>query len=374
MPIKILHTIRQGKIGGGETHVLDLVAHLDDRFSSEVLAFTQGEMVDRLSQMGVPCHVIETERPFDVRVWSRVKGLMESRDYELVHAHGTRACSNSFWGAKQLGLPLLYTIHGWSFHQDQKPALRLMRERGERFLVHRTNCNISVSQSNNQDGINLLNMPNSRVVNYGVNTTRFNPDGESALTHEELGIPNGKVIVGFLARLTKQKDPLTFIRAAAEVHKTHDNVHFALVGGGELEADCRALATDLGMMEYIHFVGFRTDVPAVLKKFDVYCLPSLWEGLPIGILEAMAMKKAIVATPVDGTKEVIEDGISGLVFPEFDHRAMAQCISRLVQDPSLRTQLGLGARNIIDQFFGVDRMANEIGELYLDVLSTSQST
>ena len=368
MPIKVLHTIRQGKIGGGETHVLDLVAHLDDRFSSEVLAFTNGEMVDRLSEMGVLCHVIETERPFDVRVWSKARELMKLRGVQVVHAHGTRACSNSFWGAQQLGLPLLYTIHGWSFHQDQKPVLRLMRERGERFLVHRTNCNISVSESNNQDGVRLLEMPNSCVVNYGVNTNRFNPDVAPALTHEELGIPNGKVIIGFLARLTKQKDPLTFIRAAAEVNKSHKDVHFALVGGGELEADCRELANQLGLMENLHFVGFRTDVPEVLKMFDVYCLPSLWEGLPIGVLEAMAMKKAIVATPVDGTKEVIEDQLSGLLFPEYDHVAMAQCISRLVEDPSLRNQLGQAARKIIDTFFGVDRMASEVGELYLNVL------
>ena len=120
MAIKILHTIRQGKIGGGETHVLDLVTHLDDRFTSEVLAFTHGEMVDRLSQMGVTCHVIETERPFDVRVWGKTRRLMQERGIQVVHAHGTRACSNSFWGAQKLDLPLLYTIHGWSFHRIKR--------------------------------------------------------------------------------------------------------------------------------------------------------------------------------------------------------------------------------------------------------------
>lgn len=368
MAIKILHTIRQGKIGGGETHVLDLVAHLDDRFTSEVLAFTHGEMVDRLSQMGVTCHVIETERPFDVRVWGKTRRLMQERGIQVVHAHGTRACSNSFWGAQKLDLPLLYTIHGWSFHPDQTAALRYMRLRGERFLVHRTDQNISVSQSNNQDGIRLLDMPNSQVVTCAVNTVRFNPDQVAALKKEDLGIPNDKLVVGFLARLTKQKDPLTFVRAAAEVLKSHGDVHFALVGGGELEADCRSLATALGVTEKLHFIGFRTDVPDVLKTFDVYCLPSLWEGLPIGVLEAMAMKKAIVATPVDGTKEVIEDEVSGLFFPEYDHMSLASCIRRLVDDSTLRTKLGQEAHRVMNRSFGIHQMAHKIAEIYFGAL------
>lgn len=368
MAVKVLHTIRQGKIGGGETHVLDLVAHLDDRFNSEVLAFTQGEMVDRLSEMGVPCHVIETERPFDIRVWGKAKKLMQERGVQVVHAHGTRACSNSFWGARQLGLPLLYTIHGWSFHPDQMAALRFMRLRGERFLVHRTDQNISVSKSNNQDGIRLLKMPNSQVVTNAVDTVRFDPKKAAVLRKEDLGIPSDKLLVGFLARLTKQKDPLSFIRAAAEVLRSHGDVHFALVGGGELETDCRNLAATLGVTQNLHFVGFRTDVPDVLKTFDVYCLPSLWEGLPIGILEAMTMKKAVVATPVDGTKEIIEDQVSGLLFPEHDHVSMANCIRRLADDPTLRAKLGQEARKVIDSSFSIDQMSRKIADLYFGVL------
>ena len=368
MAIKILHTIRQGQIGGGETHVFDLVSHLDDRFTSEVLSFTPGEMVERLSKMGVPCHVIETEKPFDVRVWGKTKKLMQERGIQLVHAHGTRACSNSFWGARKLGLPLLYTIHGWSFHTGQMAALRLMRLRIERFLVHLTQQNISVSRSNNQDGIRLLDMPNSQVVSNAVDTSRFDPEKAAVLKKEDLGMPGDKLVVGFLARLTKQKDPFTFIRAAAEVLNSHADVHFALTGGGELEADCRHLAEALGVAQNLHFIGFRTDVSDVLKLFDVYCLPSLWEGLPIGILEAMAMKKAVIATPVDGTKEIIEDQVTGLFFPENDHLSLANCIRRLIDDPTLRAKLGREARNVIEASFGIDIFSQKMGEAYSGVL------
>lgn len=367
--IKVLHTIRQGKIGGGETHVLDLVSNLSDDFESEVLAFTDGEMVRELKSRGILCHVIYTEKPFDFRVWSQVRNLMISRNIDVVHAHGTRACSNSFWAANKENLPLLYTIHGWSFHQDQSPVVRNVREFSERFLVRRTNLNISVSQSNNNDGIQRIGMPNSTVVNYGVNTEKFDPYTAPRLTRGDLSLPDDKVIVGMLARLTIQKDPVTFVKAAGKVLEKTDKVHFLLVGGGELEDDCRREVSNLGIGEHITFQAFRTDVPEVLKLMDIYCLPSLWEGLPIGILEAMAMEKAIVATPVDGTKEVIRHEISGMLFPEYQYAQMAECILKLAGDGELRQKLGNEARRIIDESFGVDRMALEIGDLYKNLLT-----
>lgn len=369
--INILHTIRQGQIGGGETHVLDLVASLSDEFHSEVLAFTPGEMVTALKKKGVLCHVINTEKPFDFTVWPRVKKLMAEREIDLVHAHGTRACSNSFRATNKLGIPLLYTIHGWSFHQDQSNVVRNVREYSEKFLVNRTDVNISVSQSNNRDGIERIGMPNSTVINYGVNTQKYNPYLPASLTREDLGLPKDKIIVGMLARLTIQKDPLTFVRAAAEVIKKEKNVHFLLVGGGELEDTCRKEAADLGLESNITFEAFRTDIPEVLKLVDIYCLPSLWEGLPIGILEAMTMEKAIVATPVDGTKEVITHEESGMLFNEYQEKEMADCILTLVRDSEMRDRLGKNARKIIDESFGVDRMALEIGSLYKSVLEES---
>lgn len=369
--IKILHTIRQGQIGGGETHVLDLVSNLDKkRFASEVLSFTDGEMVSRLKEMGIPCHVISTTKPFDFSVWGQVKKLMVKNNYDLVHAHGTRACSNSFKAANKLGLPLIYTIHGWSFHQDQSTILRNIRELSEKFLVNRTSRNISVSQSNNNDGIERLGMPNSQIVNYGINLNKFDANAEYELTRSDLNLPQDKVLVGILVRLTIQKDPMTFLKAARIAIKKSNDLHFVVVGGGELEPQCKEYVKKEGLEKDVTFVGFRTDVPAVLNLLDIYCLPSLWEGLPIGVLEAMAMAKAIVATPVDGTKEVIEHQVSGMLFPEYDAEKMASCILELVNDSKKRVELGANALARIKESFTVERMSKELGELYTELCST----
>ena len=366
--IKVLHTIRQGKIGGGETHVLDLVSNLPEEYDCEVLAFTDGEMVRELKKRGILCHVIHTEKPFDVTVWSKVKKLMLIRDYQLIHAHGTRACSNSFWAARNLDIPILYTIHGWSFHQDQSSFVRNFREFSERFLVRRTRLNIAVSESNQKDGIERIGMPNSLVIRNGVNTEKFNPDKQYSLRRADLNLPEDKLIVGMLARMTTQKDPMTFIRAAAEVLKREDNVHFLIVGGGDLEDECKALVQKLNLGSHITFQPFRTDVPDILNLLDIYCLPSLWEGLPIGILEAMAMSKPIVATPVDGTAELITDGITGLTFPERDYRQMAAGLLDLIDDEEARKALGKRARSKIDEEFRVDDMALKVSKIYKQIL------
>ena len=363
--IKILHTIRQGQIGGGETHVLDLVSSLDkEKFDSEVLAFTDGEMVSRLKDMGVTCRVIPTTRPFDFSVWGDVRKLMSENQYDLIHAHGTRACSNSFRSANKLGLPLVYTIHGWSFHQDQSTVVRNVREFSEKYLVSRTSRNVSVSESNNNDGIERLDMPCSQIINYGINLNKFDAHKNYGLTREELGLPPDTILVGMVVRLTVQKDPMTFLKAAKSVLSKSDKIHFVVVGGGELEEKCKKYVNNEGLSDRVSFVGFRTDIPAVLSILDIYCLPSLWEGLPIGVLEAMAMAKAIVATPVDGTKEVIEDHVSGLLFPEYDSEKMAHCILELAQDDKKREQMGANALEIIKTSFTVDRMARELGNLY----------
>lgn len=353
---------------------MDLVSHLDtNHFQSEVLSFTDGEMVEQLRSKGIPCHIISTERPFDFSVWKEVRKLMADRKFDLVHAHGTRACSNSLNAARKLHLPLVYTIHGWSFHQDQSTLVRNLRELSEKYLVHRTTLNVSVSQSNNQDGIKRLGMPHSTVVNYGVNLTKFDAHKDYPLSREDLGLPKDKVLVGIVVRLTIQKDPLTFLKAAKELREYSDKLHFVVVGGGELEPDCKSYVAQEGLEDVVSFVGFRTDVPAVLSLLDIYCLPSLWEGLPIGVLEAMAMAKAIVATPVDGTKEVIHHNQSGLLFDEYDHEAMAKCILELSEDGEKRKMLGENALAKIHESFMVDRMANELGEIYQQLCSSVEA-
>ena len=173
--IKVLECIRQGQIGGGESHLLSLVENLDkSRYEPVVLSFTDGPMIDRLKQMNIPVHVIPTTRPFDITKWRTVKKFIEEQKVSLVHAHGTRAASNVLQAAQSLKLPLIYTIHGWSFHPDQQPLVRRIRILGEKYLTSRSSLNISVSASNQQTGKDEMGKGfNSVVVNNGIDLRKF---------------------------------------------------------------------------------------------------------------------------------------------------------------------------------------------------------
>lgn len=366
--IKVLETIRQGKIGGGESHVLDLVEELDKSiFEPVVLSFTAGPMIDRLKAMGIKTYVVHTEKPFDVTKWQQVKQILIDEQIELVHAHGTRANSNVFWAASQLKLPVVYTVHGWSFHPDQNPLVRFVRVKSEKFLAQRANVTICVSDNNQRDALKEFKLPNSIVIKYGINLKKFNPQNTFKDVRAEYGIDDHTTVVGYIARITVQKDPFTLMKAIAKVPQAL-NVKFLVIGDGDLKPNMLKLAKELGIESRIIFSNFRQDVPDVLNAIDIYCLPSLWEGLPIGLLEAMAMKKAIVASAVDGTKEVITDGKNGLLVSPQSPDALAAALTMLISDPALVDTFGEKAYEVMKEQFSVASMSRKVERIYTNLL------
>jgi glycosyltransferase involved in cell wall biosynthesis len=368
--IRVLECIRQGKIGGGESHLLDLVENLDKtRFEPVVLSFTDGPMIKRLNDMGVKSHIIYTEKPFDFTKWKAVKKLLIDEKIDLVHAHGTRANSNVNWAARSLGIPVAYTIHGWSFHQDQNFLLRNLRIMGEKYLTSRTNLNISISDSNQKAGKKYIRGFKSRMIRYGVNTQRFNPAGQYVDIRKELDIPADKVLVVFVARVTHHKQPLALVKAFAEAVAVHPGLHLLMVGDGDQKEQVVELVKNLNISEHVTLQPFRQDVPAVLASADVFVLPSLWEGLPLGLLEAMTMGKAIIASNVDGTCDVIEhykDGI--LVETDKLVNNLVEPLITVGKDANLRKDLQTASLETAHKRFSIVSMMNDVEQIYLDLL------
>ena len=365
--IKILETIRQGSVGGGETHVLDLVGSLNKNlFDPVVLSFTEGPMVDRLQQMGIKTHVINTLKPFDFRVFGQVKKVMKQEGIQLLHAHGTRACSNTYYPARQLNIPIIYTVHGWSFHDNQKDWIRRVRIMGERLLVKRSTVTVCVSDSNLNEGSSHFDFKNATVIKNGVNQTKFNPEGSFKDIRTELGVSKDEILVGFIARVTLQKNPLVLIRAFAKIAGALP-IKLLIVGDGDMKNDAVELAISLNVADKVLFQPFRQDIPDLLNAIDIYCLPSLWEGLSIALLEAMAMRKAIVATPVNGTREVITHMQNGILVPVNDVDTLADAFVLLADDPLLRSQIAQQAYQTLSQEFNTKTMVHKIEDLYTEV-------
>jgi glycosyltransferase involved in cell wall biosynthesis len=187
----------------------------------------------------------------------------------------------------------------------------------------------------------------------------------------ELGISADSVLVLFIARFTAHKQPLTLIRAFAQALtrlKGGYDMRLLMVGDGDEKDAGVALAGELGLQDKVNFQAFRQDVPDVLAAADIFVLPSLWEGLPIGLLEAMAMRKAVIGTRVDGTREVLQDGENGLMVEPGDVEALAAAIVRLAEDKALRESLRVRAYQTVRQRFDARVMTRAIEDVYLKVI------
>lgn len=368
--IKILHTIRQGKIGGGESHVLDLVTHMDQsKFESIVLAFTDGPMVESLKKRGITTEVIYTEKPFNFSIWKQVTQCIKRHEIDLVHAHGTRAFSNVFYSANKLNIPIIYTVHGWSFHPNQPYLVQRIREKSERFLTARAHKTICVSKSNQQSGISRLKLKRSVVIYNAVNLEKFSPQRKFKDLRKEFGIDKNKIVIGYIVRMTAQKDPFTMLKAMQKICESKEDIILLMVGDGELKSKAIQLAKNLKIEDRVIFESFRTDIPDVLNAIDVYCLPSLWEGFPIGIIEAMAMHKPVVVTPVDGSSELVTDRETGLLVETKNEVDLAQAVIELNDNPALRNQIIVKASEFVNAHFGISQLVQKVEDNYIEVLN-----
>ncbi|WP_250632439.1 glycosyltransferase family 4 protein [Rhodoflexus caldus] len=373
--VRVLHAIRQGSIGGGESHIIDLVTHLNKSdYESVILAFSPGAMVDRLRKMGYKVYVIESTNAFDLSTGRQVRNLLKSQQIDLVHVHGTRAFSNLLLPARQLGIPLVYTVHGWSFHSDQSFPVYHARRMAEVFFCKAAQQVITVSAANHLTGQQLSTDFHSVTIPNGVDTERFNLNNIKVDLRPSLGIPADAFVIGFVARLTKQKQPLLMLHAFEKaVQKSggmESKLHLLMVGDGELRPDVENVINHSELLQKkVCLQGFRTDVPELLAACNAYCLPSLWEGLPIALLEAMAMQLPCVATAVDGTCNVLQNEQNGLLIAPESVDALANALLYLLHDDAMCRKLGKEARRTVEKRFSAQAMADRTAAVYEEVLA-----
>jgi len=368
--IKLLECIRQGQIGGGESHLLSLIENLDQSiYEPVVLSFTDGPMIDRLKLMNIRTHVIYTETPFDFRVWKKITKLLIEEKIELIHCHGTRAISNLFKPAKSLNVPIIYTIHGWSFHDDQHPIVKRIRILSEKFLTSRSSTNIAVSESNKLTGKNSFQKFDATVIHNGIDQQKFDPSSKFKDIRAEINIAPSAILIIFIARFTSHKQPLSLIKAFAEAIKKNPLLELLMVGEGDENKVALEMVNKLNLSNKIHFQPFRQDVPDLLAAADIYVLPSLWEGLPIGLLEAMSMGKSIIATNVDGTKEIIKHEENGLLI-EIKNliQNLTGAILYLSNNESTRNKLAANAIKTVQKNFNATEMTRKIENIYAEIL------
>jgi glycosyltransferase involved in cell wall biosynthesis len=272
----------------------------------------------------------------------RLRGLVRREGIDLVHAHSpvAAAAARAALGRRPR---IVYTEHNvWSRYHPATYAANLATfPRNDHVFAVSDEVRASVRYPG---PLRSLPMPPVETLHHGLDQAAVagwgGPDGVRA----ELGIPEDAPVVGNVANFKAAKDHPTLLAAAARVRERVPEVRFVLIGQGPLEPETRRLAAELGLEGTVVFTGFRTDAHRLLAALDVFTLSSTYEGLPIALIEAMALGRPAVVTRVGGVPEVLGDGAQGLLVPPRDPAALADGLLRLLGDPGLRDRMGAAAR------------------------------
>jgi glycosyltransferase involved in cell wall biosynthesis len=381
MPIRVLHPITRLIIGGAQENTI-LTAELLDKSAWEVDVVSglqtgsEGSLIEDARSRGIsltlePSLVREVNPLQDLRAVWRLRNLMRERRYAIVHTHSSKAGIVGRWAAKLAGVPIIiHTVHGWGHHDRQHPLVRAYYVLLEKATLLITDKLVVVSPQNIEKGLQdgIGRRDDYVVIRSGIELDRFgNPAIPPEETRNTWGIPLDVSVVGTVTRLSEQKAPLDFIRAAALILKEMPDTWFVMVGDGDLRPQVEALAEDLGVRDRLVLTGLRRDVPELMAAFDVFVLTSLWEGLPRVLPQAMASGLPIVATAADGSAEAVESGVTGFLTPPGDPGTLAGMVMQLLHNPGLAQRMGSTGKARVEEFSD-RRMIAQIDALYRDLL------
>jgi glycosyltransferase involved in cell wall biosynthesis len=372
--------------GGVVTHVRDLVAGLRELgHDVDAVVSSEGRLAAQLGDLGArvftPGLRPELVAPAaDARAVAALTRILRGGSYDVVHTHSNKAGVLARPVARALGVPVVHTPQGFAYTtQQHRPrrgqgARRALTLGIERILARTTNTYICVSQwevdTSLADGIGRREqftvIPNWLSPPQFASSQPAAPGTEvRALADELAALPAQGPVIGFLARMHEQKHPEAMVAAFAGLRAAGREFRGALVGDGPLLDPVRDRVRDAGLGDAVVVLPFAGQRAAdVLAGFDVYALPSRWEALPIGIMEAMDAGLPVVATAVGGVAEMVLDGRTGLVVPPADPGALLTALERMVDDPELRTELGARGRERCAEEYSAETLIARIAGVY----------
>ena len=309
-------------------------------------------------------------------IW-RTWRLLRRERFDVLHVHTPIAALLGRAAARLAGTPVrIYTAHGFYFHEGTSPRMRRVHVMLEKFGALCGTRILTVSDEDRRTAIDLgIAAPEAvETILNGVDTSHFDPArfsaGDRASIRAGWGIPPDAPVAGLVGRLVREKGIFEFFQAAAQVAREHPDARFLVVGGvlpSDYDADTGAMharIAELGLTDRIVFTGLLPDPAPALAAMDVFCLPSYREGMPVSLLEAMAMECACVATDIRGCREEIEDGRSGRLVPVRDPATLAETISGLFRDPGAARALGTAARARVLEHFDIRRVLDHQVDIY----------
>jgi len=352
--VHVLEVLGNGIVGGMETCVATLIGRLPrDRFTVTAACPYEGELTDELRAAGADVLVLPMP---DDPPWSSIQtgcAFARTTGVDVLHAHLANAHVLAGLIGRLAGRPVLATIHG---RQLQANDLEVHRAAGT--FLH-TVCRHSYYQALGMgvDARALSCIPN------GVDTQRYQPGESRGTLRASLGLEPSVPLVGFVGRLSPEKAPEVFVRAALLLRQLVPQAHCVICGEGPLRESLQAQVERMQLGDHVHWLGLRRDMPEVYRALDVCVCTSNSEGMPLALMEAMASALPVVATRVGGVPDLVEHGRTGWLVGPRDYEGAAHAIARLLAHDDERDRMGRRARERAVQRFALDDCIVRTAEL-----------
>jgi glycosyltransferase involved in cell wall biosynthesis len=355
--------------GGAERIVARLARGLEARgIRSVVFVPENGEgwLAGQLKGSGVVVDHFRLTRPVSPACARSLAAAFLRHGIAVAHSHEFSMAVYGAWASRLAGIAHVITMHGGRYY-----AGRLQRRLAMRLAIAASRRTVAVSASVARDLRRDLRLAESRIFTIP-NGVQFVPAEPSALRHE-LCIGHGDPLLVSVGNLYPVKGHQHLIDALALLIPRYPALHVAISGRGELAGALTARAHSLGLAAHVHLLGLRSDVAAILAAADVFVLPSLSEGLPLALLEAMLARRPIVASDVGEVGTALAHGDAGILVPPGNPAELAAALDRVLSDPHRSRMMGERAASRAAAEYGESRMIRRYASLYDEVLNRTSS-
>ncbi len=351
--IKVIYIYPSLPLGGAEKGLLDMLDLLRSRLTIKIITlFSKGELASQFEKKGVSVEEVgmNSGALFPLKLISLIKLLKDSKP-NVVHTHLVVSNIVGVLVAKILGIPVISTVH--NVNQWRSTFKRFF----DRLLYPLRDCTIVVSHEVGKDLKRVgVYMEKVKIIHNGVHAKGFVSDGKS----------NSKFIIGFVSRIVPRKGHKIFFKSLYNLNEIYNNLSAWIVGDGFYMDELVRFVKNLRLNNVV-FMGKRLDVDRIFARCDVSLLPSKREGLPIAVLESLAVGVPVIVSNIDANMEVVEHRKVGLVMEKRNHEQLSKLLSLSIDNPALRRRLGRNAVIKIKRFFSIERISDDLLALYSEL-------
>ncbi len=366
-PVRVLQLTSSLGFYGAEQMIMTLITALDsESFDVRLAALekkrvSSNAIVSTARAAGFDAVTLPCRGWLDWGAIQELKSLVEEQRIEILHCHEPKSRLYGAVVSRMTGVPMVATHHNWTGQNLRTRLVELI----DAAVLHSCQRVVAVSGSVAESMRRVL-ISSSRieVIPNGIDLSVFKDSQQNSELRASLGIPPGVPVIGAVGRLDIQKAHERLIEAARKLTDAGQDAIYLIVGEGVERPRLESLVRNLGLSDRVLLPGYRSDIKPFLAIMDLFVLPSRREGTPMALLEAMAMRKPVVATAVGGVPDVLTDGIDGIMLPESGVGGLSDALLRLLRDPALARQMARSGRRRVENEFSSRRMASRYEDIY----------